>query len=256
MVSSDDRDGFILSVTLHGVVLLLLALGLSVPPEATDPDFPPQLTEIEFGPAPTIPVMTGPPERAEAGSSSESMTQPEPERPTPPAPTRARVPERTPTPPRAEPPLPRPVQSETARPARPNPPSRATRPDPAPTAPTQPRPTTGTGTSQGASPTAGSAEGSGNGSGGDAPAEVGFQFGNRSYTCPTPPFGGIQGQVVYAITFRPNGSYAAARVSGSRNAALQSQVEGLLSRCRAEPLPSNALQVNQTTNATFRFSAN
>ena len=88
------------------------------------------------------------------------------------------------------------------------------------------------------------------------PAEVGFQFGNRSYTCPTPPFGGIQGQVVYAITFRPNGSYAAARVSGSRNAALQSQVEGLLSRCRAEPLPSNALQVNQTTNATFRFSAN
>ena len=109
MVSSDDRDGFILSVTLHGVVLLLLALGLSVPPEATDPDFPPQLTEIEFGPAPTIPVMTGPPERAEAGSSSESMTQPEPERPTPPAPTRVRVPERTPTPPRQEAPLPRPV---------------------------------------------------------------------------------------------------------------------------------------------------
>ena len=34
MVSSDDRDGFILSVTLHGVVLLLLALGLSgkIPP--------------------------------------------------------------------------------------------------------------------------------------------------------------------------------------------------------------------------------
>ena len=98
MASKDDRDGLLLSVALHAVVLLLVAAGLAVPPEALDPDYPPQLVEIEFGPAPTVPVQTGPPERAEAGASSEAMTQPEPERPTPPAPTRARVPERTPTP--------------------------------------------------------------------------------------------------------------------------------------------------------------
>ncbi|WP_420457315.1 hypothetical protein [Rubrivirga sp.] len=255
MVSPDDRTGLLLSVSLHAVVLLLLALGLSVPPQATDPDWPPQLTEIEFGPAPTVPVQTGPPERAEAGTSSESMTQPEAERPTPPAPTQARIPERTPTPPRAERPLPRPVQSDDARPARPNPPSRATRTEPNPTSPTQPRPTTGTGTSQGDAPTAGSATGSGTGSGGDAPAEVGFQFGTRSVTyCPEPPFGGVEGQVVHRVTFAPNGRYVADRPV-TRNAALNGAVRQVVSGCRAQPLPSNALQVNQTTNVTFRFRA-
>ena len=211
MASPDDRDGFILSVTIHGVVLLLLALALSVPPDITDPDYPPQLTEIEFGPAPPVPVQTGSPEHAAAGASSEAMTQPEPERPTPPAPTRVRIPERTRTPNQStERPITRPVESPDARPSRPNPPSRATTPDPNPTAPTQPQPSTGTGTSQGDSPTAGSNDGPGSGSGGDAPAEVGFQFGTRSVmSCPEPPFGGVEGQVVHRVTFAPNGRYVA-----------------------------------------------
>lgn len=255
MPSRDDRDGLLLSVTVHVIVLLLIALALRVPPEATDEDYPPQLLEIELGPSPTLPVQTGPPEAAEAGDTGEAMEQPEPERPTPPAATRARVPERTPTPPRAERPLPRPVQADEARPARPNPPSRATTPEPDPTPPQQPRPTQGTGTSQGESPTAGANEGAGTGSGGDAPVEVGFQFGTRSVTyCPTPPFGGIEGQVVHRVTFAPNGRYVADRPV-TRNGPLNQAVSQVVSGCRAQPLPSNALQVNQSTNVTFRFRA-
>lgn len=254
-MTRDDRDGIALSVTLHAIILLLLALALRVPPEALDKDWPPQLTEIEFGVAPAPPVVTGPPEQAEAGESSDAMTQPEPERPTPPAATPVRIPERTPTPRQPDRPLPRPTQSETARPARPSPPSRATRSEPRPTAPTQTRETDGTGTSQGASPSAGSDTGSGSGSGGDAPAEVGFQFGNRTFDCPSAPFGGVTGQVVHRVTFAPNGRYVADRPS-TRNAPLNQAVSQVVSRCRAQPLPSNALQVNQTTEATFVFRAN
>lgn len=251
----DDRDGLVLSVTLHLVVLLLLAVALRTPPKTLDPDYPPQLTEIEFGIAPTVPQLVGEPERAQGGDPSEAMTQPEPERPTPPAPTTVKVPERTPTPPRPDRPLPRPVQSDQARPARPNPPSRATTPEPRPTAPTQPRETQGTGTSQGTAPTSGSASGAGSGSGGEAAVEVGFQFGNRSFDCPRAPFGGVVGQVVHSVTFAPNGRYVVDRPK-TRNAPLNQAVSSVISRCRAEPLPPNALQVNQTADATFRFVAN
>ena len=251
----DDREGIILSVSLHLVVLLFLAVALRVPPEALDPDWPPQLTEIRFGIAPVPPVVTGPPERAEAGESSDAMTQPEPERPTPPAPTPVRVPERTPTPRQADRPIPRPVQNDNARPARPNPPSRATRSESRPTAPTQPRETEGTGTSQGTSPTSGSDAGAGSGSGGDAPVEVGFQFGNRSFDCPSVPFGGVVGSVRHRITFAPNGRYVADRPV-TRNGPLNAAVKAVIRGCRAQPLPRNAVQVNDAVEATFNFSAN
>ncbi len=254
-MTRDDRDGLILSVSLHLVVLLLLALALRVPPEALDPDWPPQLTEIEFGIAPVPPVVTGPPERAQSGESSEAMTQPAPEQPAPPAATPVRVPERTRTPPRAERPIPRPVQSDDARPARPNPPSRATQAQPRPTAPTQTRETEGTGSSQGNAPTLGTDSGVGSGSGGDAPAEVGFQFGNRTFTCPDVPFGGVVGSVRHRITFAPNGRYVADRPV-TRNAALNAAVESVVRGCRAQPLPRNAVQINDAVEATFRFSAN
>ena len=254
MSQNDDRDGILLSVGLHAIILLLLAAALAVPPDVLDEDYPPQLMEIEFGPAPTLPVQTGPPEAAEAGADSDAQEQPEPERPTPPAPTRARVPERTPTPPRNAERIPRPVQSDDARPARPNPPSRATQPEPRPTPPTQPQPTTGTGSSRGDSPTSGTNDGAGSGSGGDAAVEVGFQFGNRTYNCPSVPFEGVTGQVVHRITFAPNGRYVADRPV-TRNGPLNDAVQRVISRCRAEPLPSGATQVNQTTQATFRFTA-
>ena len=245
----------LLSVAAHAVVLLLLALALNVPSKALDPDWPPQLTEIEFGLAPVPPVVQGPPERAEAGESSDAMTQPEPERPAPPAATPVRVPDRPPTPRRADPPRPRPAQSDAARPARPNPPSRATRSEPRPTAPTQAQETQGTGSSQGDSPTAGSDAGSGSGSGGDAPVEVGFQFGNRSFDCPSVPFGGVTGEVIHRVTFAPNGRYVADRPV-TRNGPLNAAVESVIRNCRAQPLPRNAAQVNQTAQATFRFRAN
>lgn len=253
--SRDDRDGLLLSVALHVVVLLLLAAGLQLPPEALDEDYPPQLMEIEFGPAPTRPVITGPPEQAPAGSPSDARQQVEPERPTPPAPTRARVPERAPTPPRETPPIPRPVQSDNAPPARPNPPSRATEPEPRPTPPTQPRPTQGTGTSEGPGTTTGDNGGDGAGSGGDAPVEVGFQFGNRTFDCPSAPFGGVEGEVVHRITFAPNGRYVA-DIPITRNSVLNDAVRRVISRCRAQRLPAEAAQLNQTTRATFRFIAN
>lgn len=245
----------LLSVALHLVVLLLLAAGLQLPPEALDKDYPPQLMEIEFGPAPTRPVVTGPPEQAEAGAPSDARQQLEPERPTPPAPTRARIPDRPSTPPRESRPIPRPVQSDNAPPARPNPPSRATEPERNPTPPTQPRPTQGTGTSQGEGQTTGDATGTGTGSGGDAPVEVGFQFGNRTFDCPSAPFAGVEGQVDHRVTFAPNGRYVADRPV-TRNSVLNDAVRSVISRCRAQPLPREAAQVNQTTVATFRFVAN
>lgn len=254
-MSKDDRDGLLLSVTLHLVVLLALALLAATAPETLDEDFPPQLMEIEFGVAPTIPVMEGEPRRAEAAAPSQAAQQPEPERPAPPAATPARVPERRPTTPSTERPIPRPVQSDDARPSRPNPPSRATRPEPAPTAPTQPAPTQGTGRTTGDAPTAGNDAGSGTGSGGDADVEVGFQFGNRDFSCPSPPFGGVVGTAVYRVTFAPNGRLKASSPV-NRNADLHAAVTSVINRCRAEPLPSNARQVDQSTRATFNFRAN
>ena len=253
-IKRDDRDGLLISVSAHAVVLLLLVIAAAQPPETLDADYPPQLMEIEFGPAPTLPVVTGDPQSAPSAAPSQAMEQPEPERPTPPAPTSARLPERTQTTPRQNP-IPRPVQQDEARPARPNPPSQATRNQPRPTAPTNPEPTQGGGRTQGDAPTSGLDEGSGSGSGGDAPVEVGFQFGNRSFDCPTPPFGGVVGTVVYRVTFAPSGRYVTSSPV-NRNAALHESVQSVINRCRAEPLPGNARQVNQATRATFTFRAN
>ncbi len=253
-IPSDDRDGFLISVSAHVVVLLLLTVGLRTPPETLDKDYPPQLMEIEFGPAPTLPVVQGKPQSAPAAAPSQAMEQPEPERPTPPAPSQARLAERPPTTPRANP-IPRPVQREDARPARPNPPSQATRQEPRPTAPQNTETTQGGGRTQGDAPTSGLDAGKGSGSGGDAEVEVGFQFGNRSFNCPTPPFNGVVGSVQYRVTFAPGGRLVASSPV-NRNAALHESVQRVISRCRAEPLPPNARQVNQSTRATFNFSAN
>ncbi|MGB3543139.1 hypothetical protein [Rubrivirga sp.] len=251
----DDRDGLLLSVTIHVVVLFLLAVAVRLPPDALDEDYPPQLMAIEFGPAPTRPVITGPPERAEAGQAADSRQQLETERPTPPAPTTARIPDRPQTPPRTADPLPRPVQSNDARPSRVNPPSRATTPERDPTPPQQTEPREGGGSSQGAGNRDGEGDGPGSGSGGDAPVEVGFQFGNRTFDCPSAPFAGVEGQVDHRVTFDPRGRYVADRPV-TRNGVLNDAVRRVISRCRAQPLPPQARQVNQTTVASFRFTAN
>ncbi len=163
------------------------------------------------------------------------------EQPTPPAATPARVPERS-RPLRPDP-LPRPSTQADSRPTSPDPPSAATRPEPRPTE------------------SAGAWEGTGQ-SGRDAgegiptPVEAGFQFGNRSFTCPSPPNDGtLEGTVVYSVQFAPNGRYLSGRPR-SRNALLEAAVGRVISGCRADALPSRAAQVPQTTTATFRFSAN
>lgn len=87
------------------------------------------------------------------------------------------------------------------------------------------------------------------------PVEVGFQFGNRSFSCPTPPNDGTQvGAITYTVQFAPNGLYVSGRPR-SRNAALEAAVGRVISGCRADPLPARAEQINQPTTATFNFSA-
>ena len=254
-MSADDREGIALSLGVHAVLLLLLVLVAATPTETLDEDYSPRLTEIEFGVAPTLPVVEGPPESAPSAAPSDAAEQPEPERPAPAAATPARVPERAPTPPR-ERPVPRPVQRDEARPARPNPPSRATEPEPRPTAPTNTQPTRGGGRSEGSAETAGTDRGAQTGSGGDAAVEVGFNRGNRADTCPTPPFDGIVGDVRYQVTYAPNGRYVASRPLPPRNSDLDRLVQGVITRCRAEPLPAGVPQVNQSNTVTFRFRAN
>ena len=253
-IPTDDRDGLLISVSAHAVVLLLLVLLAAQPTKTLDEDYPPQLTEIEFGPAPTLPIVTGEPQSAPDAAPSQAAEQPEPERPTPPAPTTARLAERRPTPSR-EAPIPRPVRQEDARPARPNPPAQATQPEPRPSPPTNPEPTQGAGRTQGDASTSGRETGTDAGSGGDAAVEVGFQFGNRSFNCPTPPFGGVVGSVQYRVTFAPSGRYVTSSPV-NRNAVLHESVQRVISQCRAEPLPARARQVNQATRATFNFRAN
>ncbi|MDT7857076.1 hypothetical protein RQM47_10525 [Rubrivirga sp. S365] len=254
-MSRDDREGIALSLGVHAVLLVFLVLVAATPSETLDEDYPPQLTEIEFGVAPTLPVVEGPPQSAPSAAPSEAAEQPEPERPAPPAATPARVPRRTPTPPRDNP-LPRPAPTPEARPAPPNPPSSATRPEPRPTAPTNTRPTRGGGRSEGDASTAGTDDGAQRGSGGDAATEVGFNRGNRADTCPTPPFDGIVGEVRYRVTYSPSGSYVANQPLPPRNSDLDRLVQGVINRCRAEPLPAGVPQVNQSNTVTFRFRAN
>jgi outer membrane biosynthesis protein TonB len=255
MKNPDDRAGLALSVTAHVLILLVLAFAAAAPTETLKPDYPRPIVEVDFIPlAPTLPVQVGEPQSAPEAAPAAAAQQPEPERPAPPAATPVRVPERTrATPPRANP-LPRPTPQPEARPSRPSPPSPRTRPEPRPTAPRNPAPTQGSGTTQGTATTTGATEGTGAGTGGDAPAEVGFNFGNRSFNCPTPPNPGVNGSVTFRVTFAPNGRYQSARPT-SRNSELESLARQVLSSCRADPLPPNARQVPQATNATFRFTA-
>ncbi|GAB5535382.1 MAG: hypothetical protein Rubg2KO_16310 [Rubricoccaceae bacterium] len=252
--AKDDRDGLILSVSLHVLLLLIAALSIGVDQDPT-PEPPVKLVELDLLElAPTIPVQMGPPQRAEAGAPATPRQSLEPPRPAPPAATPVQPPPRTrQTPPRPNP-LPRPANDPNASPARPNPPSNTRQPEPDPTPRQQVEPTQGNGATQGDSPTSGTNDGPASGSGGDAPAEVGFQFGNRSFTCPSPAFPGVEGTITFSVTFAPNGRYVTSRPR-SRNATFTSAVQRVISGCRAQPLPPNATQTNQSTVATFNFRA-
>lgn len=246
-----DRNDWIALVTTIGVhaLLLLITVGVVTAIDEEPPE-PELLVEVDFTSASALPVRLGPPQRAEAGPSSQADQQAEPERPAPPASTPVRVPERESTPNRSEETVPRPRTDEQATPERPNPPSRTRDPEPDPTPPRNSPPTEGGGNASGESDRAGTDEGRAEGSGGNAEVEVGFNFGNRSFNCPSPPSSAPQGQVVYRITFAPNGSFVRA-IPVRRNAALENVMDPLLRRCRADRLPSQADQVNQATQASF-----
>lgn len=256
MKNNDDRDGILLSVTAHILLILLLAVAVRQPTKTLEPGYPRPIVEVDFIPlSANFPVEVGEPETAPEGAPAAAAEQPEPERPTPPAATPVDIPERTRATPPRDNPLPRPSTRSEARPNRPSPPSNATRQERNPTPPQNTSRTTGAGRTDGASNTSGAGSGTGTGSGGDAPAEVGFNFGNRSFNCPTPPNPGVNGSISFSVTFAPNGRYQTARPR-SRNAELESLARQVLSGCRADPLPSNARQVPQSTTATFNFSAN
>ena len=83
--AKDDRDGLILSVSLHLLLLLLAALSIGVDQDPT-PEPPVKLVELDLLElAPTIPVQVGPPQRAEAGASATPRQSVEPLRQAAPA---------------------------------------------------------------------------------------------------------------------------------------------------------------------------
>lgn len=234
-----------------------------------------ELVDVEMTASePAFSNVAGPAEAAAGGADSEGgpagdlppSIAPEPERPTPPAlaPVRSERPNVRP----AGRPTPAPVERrDPPRPSTAPTPGR-TATAPRPTGPTRPveRPGTGTqaGTGQGTGPGEGRADGGGTGSGAGAGAgagsdgtgtrEVGFALGNRTYDCPTPAFGGTPGEVTLTLTFRPDGGFVSSSGSGG-NPALVRVARAVVNRCRAQPLPARARQVNQTTAATFRFVA-
>ena len=113
---------------------------------------------------------------------------------------------------------------------------------------------TGDGRADGGGSGSGAGAGTGSGSDGTGDREVGFAFGNRSWDCPTPAFEGVPGEVTLSLTFRPDGGFVAASGRGG-NSQLVRAARDAAGRCRAQALPGNARQVNQTTTATFRFVA-
>ena len=254
-MSHDDRNGLAISLGVHVLVLLLLVFVAATPTKTLEEDYPRPIVEVDLlAFAPTRPVLVGEPQAAVEGAPADAPQQPDIERPAPPAATPVRVPTRTetPRPPRPDP-IPRPSPQPDARPTRPNPPSSATRQEPRPTSPQQPNPSAGAGNAQGPGSTSGSGSGPGSGSGGPAAVEVGFQFGNRSFTCPSPPNDGtLTGTINFTVQFAPNGRYMNARPV-SRNAPLEEAVRRVISSCRADALPSQADQVPQSTRATFNF---
>jgi hypothetical protein len=80
------------------------------------------------------------------------------------------------------------------------------------------------------------------------------RFSPRQFDCPVPAFGGIVGQVTLTVTFAPDGKFVTASGRGG-NPDLVRAARAVVSRCRAEPLPSDARQANQSAQATFVFRA-
>ena len=233
-----------------------------------------EMTEVQIMDAPpAFSDVPGPPQAAAGGAASEGgpageeppSENPVPERVTPPATARVRAPrpdvtrEGRPTPARV-PDTPPARRSEAPTRGR-------SQPAPRPTGANRPVAQQGTGTEAGTGQGVGTGAGRGNGGGdgsgagagtgsgsdGTGTREVGFALGNRTYDCPTPSFEGIPGSVTLTVTFSPTGAFVAA--SGRGNADLLRSAKGAARSCRAQPLPRNASQTNQTTTATFRFVA-
>ena len=255
-MSSDDTFALAISLGVHALLLLLFFTVVYETRTELEPPAP-RMVEIEFGQTPIRPVLTGPPQQAEAGDRAQAREQPEPERPAPPAASPVRTPERPrPTPPRETPPVPRASQQTEAPPARPSPPSRRTEPQPDPSPPRQPEPTRGTGAG-GESTNDGAAEqGTGPGSGGDADVQVGFDLGNRSYRCPDIDFTSPTAasySVTYRITFNPSGRVVSARpVRRSGIPELNQAAERAARSCSAQALPAGASRANQSITQVWR----
>ncbi len=234
-----------------------------------------ELTDIQImDAAPAFSDIPGPPQAAAGGASSEGgpageeppSEKPVPERVTPPATarTRAERPDVTregiPTPARV-PETPPARRSEAPTPGR-------AQPAPRPTGANRPVAQQGTGTESGTGQGVGTGSGRGNGGGsgtgagsgtgsgsdGTGTREVGFALGNRTFNCTPPPFEGVPGDVTLTVTFRPDGGFVSASGRGG-NADLVRSARSAARGCRAQPLPRNAAQTNQSTQATFRFVA-
>ena len=235
---NEDLKGLGASLGLH-LALLLISGALII--GSKNPEHPAHLVEIEFG--------------SLASEARPSAPSPNPD-PRPPQP------EMRPEPPRAQQEAPTPVRTpQTRNPAQGE--ETIARPQQQPDTPPQPpspatpeRNTDGGGGTptgeQGNDSNPDDASGRGN-TGSSGVAIEGL--GNRRASCPRPGHPGVNGFVSYFVTFTPEGRYVSSRPQRrGGNPRLDQAARSVLVACRAQPLPSNADQVNQQGLVTFRFT--
>ncbi len=234
---SDDAKGLGASLGLH-LALLLIAGSLII--GSKNPEDPAHLIEIEFGDLASEARPSAPSPNPDP-RPPQPQTRPEPPRAQPPAPTPVRTPQ-TRVPAQGQEPIARPPQQATAPPQPPSP-------------PTPERNTDGGGGSPTGEQGNDSNPENNSGVGNTGSAGVAIEgLGNRRASCPSPAYPGVNGVVSFFVTFTPEGRYVSSRPQRrGGNPRVDQAAQGVLAGCRAQPLPSNADQVNQQGVVTFRF---
>ena len=269
----EEWKAFSLSFAAHAAFLLFAFF--FVRPQAPDrvaPQERPHLVELQIEPVPVLApeggAPTGEAQAPRTAAPPAERPRPEPRR-TPPArpatptpvelPTPTRPPPTRPQTTRPTPAPPPPVRRDPEAQVRPPAPPPATpdeRADPAPAgSPTQGTTENGGVSATGAPGSGGSQDGGGRGGIGGGSGVAYGGLGNRGIRCRTPAFPGYSGTVSYSVTFAPNGRYVSSRaVRRAGNTQVNSAAGNAVSSCRAEPLPEDADQVNQTGSVTFTFT--
>ncbi|MDX1439251.1 MAG: hypothetical protein R3284_05045 [Rubricoccaceae bacterium] len=236
-MKKDDLTGIGASLGIH-LLALLFAGALVLGSKNPEPQI--RLLHIEIGSLASEARPSAPSERPDPRQPHQ---RPDPQPPRTQTPTQTSVqPPRTESPSRSEQTITRPNRNEQAQPDPPSPAVRDNQTDGGGGNPDGER---------GQDNNPDDAAGLGN----EGTSGVAIEgLGNRRATCPRPRHPGVNGTVVYVVTFGPDGRYVSSRPStrgGDRR--LDQAVQSVLSACRAEALSASASQVNQPGTVTFRF---